>query len=533
MAEEKRQGKKWRIVKLIILWIWRILLTALIIGAIIFDVPWKVFAILLIFLAACTILPRPVRKWFWLSVAAVIVILIIWIFLPDNNKDWQPYKFPFDSEVAAINAQYKIPDKENAATIYNELLENYNKDESEPNFRDYRDANCIDKTLHPWKTQDYPEIADWLAKKQPVIEKLIEASNIERCSFPVSSPLHFDKQVDRYSAMRHWAQMLMRAASNDLGEGRNVEAFEKGLTVMRMGQQLCRQPTMIDWLVGAALEALGMSRIKEFIVEKDISKEQLDSIQETLQKTKYDWDKDYHRFLDCEKLSLKNLCGDLYEINSKGRIRFSHDPLSSFRAITRKEIEENNESYMPLKSFAYPGYFHRKALKAGVVLLWFYMPSTPQKLSDIVDKHFGRFYSLDESDFIKFKEPLNLYSNQIYSARGIMNFNNATKMMSNIIIETYYNFNKTYKRTFAENRGCQILIALKRYKNQNGQWPENLEQIKPFADPNILVDPQNNSSFVYKKAEDSFTLYSKGPNNIDEGGNRDEPADDWPIWPAR
>lgn len=90
---------------------------------------------------------------------------------------------------------------------------------------------------------------------------------------------------------------------------------------------------------------------------------------------------------------------------------------------------------------------------------------------------------------------------------------------------------KIHLRLLADKRGNRILIALRRYKNQNNRWPEKLEQIKTFADPNVLVDPQNSGSFVYKRTGDSFILYSKGLNNIDEGGSRDSPADDWTIWP--
>jgi hypothetical protein len=536
MTEEKQEKKKRGIIKQIFRWIWLGLLTALIIGAIIFDAPWKVLALLLIFLAACTILPRPARKWFWLTVAAVVITLIIWIFLPDDNKDWQPYKFPFSNEMAAIDAQYKTPDKENAAVIYNQLLKGHDKETVEPNFID---ANCQDHTMtNTWRSEEYPEMAEWLKQKQEVMEKLVKASNIERCSFPVSSPIDISGQIDRNSAMRHWAQMLIRAANNDLGEGRDTEALEKCLTVMRIGQQLCRQPTQIDWLVGKAIESLGMSRIKKFIVYEDINKEQLDSVEENLRKTKYDWNKDFRRMLEYEKLSIKDLFSNCYETNSKGKTRISRDPLSSFRTLIRKQIEENNEFYTQFKSVAYPDYFQRKTVKASTILLWFYMPSTPQKLSEIIDKHFERFYSLEEAYFIKLKKPEEFYYNQIFSTRAMLNFDYATKLMSNTTTDTFYSFHKIYKRTFAENRGCQILIALRRYRNQNGQWPDSLEEIKPLIrQQEILIDPMNNGSFVYKLTEDGFTLYSKGLNNIDEDGKRDgcdgkTGADDWPIWPT-
>jgi hypothetical protein len=212
--------------------------------------------------------------------------------------------------------------------------------------------------------------------------------------------------------------------------------------------------------------------------------------------------------------------------------------LSSFRTLIRKQIEENNEFYAQFKSVAYPSYFQRKTLKASTILLWFYMPSNPQKLSEIIDKHFERFYSLEEAHFIKLKKPEELSYNQIFSTRAMLNFDYATKLMSNMMIDTFYYFHELYKRAFAENRGCQILIALRRYKNQNDQWPENLEEIKPLIQQQeILIDSQNNGPFVYKLTEDGFTLYSKGLNNIDEDGKYDgcdgkTGADDWPIWPT-
>ena len=64
-------------------------------------------------------------------------------------------------------------------------------------------------------------------------------------------------------------------------------------------------------------------------------------------------------------------------------------------------------------------------------------------------------------------------------------------------------------------------------------WPESLEQLEPKPPEQMLIDPQNNSSFVYKRDNDSFVFYSKGLNGIDEGGSSSGSADDWPIWPRQ
>ncbi|GAG84609.1 unnamed protein product, partial [marine sediment metagenome] len=134
MAKEKQEKKKsalfWRILK----WIGLGLLTLLLIVAVIFQAPWKVITLLVIILAACTVLPKPVRKWFWLTAGVVVIALIIWVFLPERDGDWRPYTF--DEELAAIEAKRAIPEEENAATIYNALLESYDSNAIYPDFLD-------------------------------------------------------------------------------------------------------------------------------------------------------------------------------------------------------------------------------------------------------------------------------------------------------------------------------------------------------------------------------------------------------------
>lgn len=76
-----------------------------------------------------------------------------------------------------------------------------------------------------------------------------------------------------------------------------------------------------------------------------------------------------------------------------------------------------------------------------------------------------------------------------------------------------------------------ILIALRRHKDKTGAWPETLENIEPRLPDQMLIDPQNDGPFVYRRDANGFLFYSKGPNGIDEHGSSKRPADDWPIWP--
>jgi len=90
---------------------------------------------------------------------------------------------------------------------------------------------------------------------------------------------------------------------------------------------------------------------------------------------------------------------------------------------------------------------------------------------------------------------------------------------------------RQYNRTLAIRRGLHILVALRRYRNQQGYWPESLDVIAPLLPAEILNDTQRCGTFIYKRLDDDFVLYGTGPNGVDDGGNG-RPAEDVPIWPT-
>ena len=179
MVKKKQQTEKKKrgLCRQIFKWIGLGLLSLLIIAATFLHAPWKVITLLLIILAACTALPKPARKWFWLSAAAVVIALIIWVFLPDDTEGWRPYTF--DEERAALEAKYAIPDDENAAMIYNQLLEDYNQAAFEPDFPD-PNLGYLTRSK-PWLSKDYPQVAEWIKGHENTIAKLMEASKFEKC----------------------------------------------------------------------------------------------------------------------------------------------------------------------------------------------------------------------------------------------------------------------------------------------------------------------------------------------------------------
>ena len=77
---------------------------------------------------------------------------------------------------------------------------------------------------------------------------------------------------------------------------------------------------------------------------------------------------------------------------------------------------------------------------------------------------------------------------------------------------------ETFDNSEAQVQNTRQALALKRYKQAHGQYPDQLQQIIS-AEMNALPrDPFSGELFHYKKEGEGFLLYSVGPNYVDDGG---------------
>ncbi|MFA5251883.1 MAG: hypothetical protein WC454_04785 [Phycisphaerae bacterium] len=495
-----------------IVWLaWTGFLLLLLAAGLFLQAPWKVTALVSVFLLAATILPGVYRKWFWAVSGCMAAAVIIWVFLPDDNKGWRPYTF--DKELAALQAKYTIPDEENAAAIYNELLQNY-----DPNslLGDLPNSELAKLPMRkPWLSNEHPEIAEWLKEHRKTINTLLNASAIEQCRFPISfDATNMNGLIYRLGMMKKWAHLLISSANNDMAEGRTHQAFEKYIAALRIGKHQQQQPSLIDFLVGSSIETFSTNQLDRFIVEGDATEERLSITEQALAEIKHDWNSDLPKVLDYEKLLAKNFWGTFYSVNPEGETRLNPGAL---KWESRPYLPENRKND-PVET-----YWQERLMKASIVLRWFYMPSTPQKAGAIIDTVYEKYYP----SYNRQKRPKGF---SITSTK--FNYRYMIEMQLYILEPFYHSTYRTYFTTLALQRGSRLIVALRRYKNKNGNWPGSLDEVKSPASEEIFVDPVNGGPFMYKLTDENFTLYSKGENNIDDEGLQDERtgADDLPIW---
>ena len=522
----KKKKVKW--VRGIFKWLFIGLLVLLLIGAIFFQVSWKITTLLLILLLASTVLSKNLRKWFWLGAGGVIAVLIIWVFLPVDNEGWRPYTF--DEEIAAFNSKYAVPDEENAALIYDSLIEKFDSNsypDSEPNdcstTFDYLSRNA-------WSDKDYPLYAAWLEEQQPALTMLMQATKMPACYFAAEAEFFLsDIQMERLREANRWVEFLAFAANHDIANKQNDKAIEKYIAILKIGSHFRQQPDSLFKLVGMGIQFQGRDNLNKFIIEQNPTEEHLKSIGRILQETMVDWSSAITAILEREEIQTKSLLGLFYQINARGKVRLSLDPTAAVRAAFSEEMP-------PLI------YWQKRFIRAGVIFAWFVVPSTPEKSANIVDKQYERYYAMADPEYDWQKEPKEFPMASPCSTSVTLNYNYMIRLMVDMLEGAYYRRHDIYVRTITEQKGSRIIIALRRYKNENGDWPKNLEDMSLVPAEN-LVDPVNNGSFTYNLVDDGFELYSKGKNGVDEGGERKttfDPntyeyttSDDRLIWPSK
>jgi hypothetical protein len=399
----------------------------------------------------------------------------------------------FEKELAELRTRYAIPDEQNAAFAYNEIFENLDVDSNQPEFFIKSKPSSEDG---PWLSKDHPETAEWLKGHKDTIEKLLQAAKKDKCSFfPIcTDPVGYVKYTERLPKVRDSESLIISAANNDLAEGRIDAALEKYLCVFRMANHMYQQPAMLFHMVGYAVEYLAFVQLNRFVIQGRPSPEQLLLISDSIIDVENNWSAFWPRILDFEKLFAKNgMCSINYEVNPKGKIRYSRNPISVFNPDNRK-----NSKTVP--------YWKKILRKAGAIPSWFYLPSSPEKISEMIDAAFEKHYEMAKPDFNWDK-----ISSEIQTSRKA-NYRAIIEMLINLTGPAYKPIHDRYLRNLTLRRGARLLVAIKRYHIEHGTWPDDLDAIKSYVPAEALIDPASKKDFEYENHGQRFSLFAESVN---------------------
>ncbi|MBC8391989.1 MAG: hypothetical protein H8E17_05425 [Deltaproteobacteria bacterium] len=501
-------------------WMFILLFAAILLGGLYFKAPWKILAMDAVLLALLTVVPRKIRKYGWLALAATVLAVTIWIFIPEKDfGDWKRYSF--NEEIAAFKTKHPVPDEDNGAIVIENMLARHGQYYKWPDFSkvdtsgdpnafeimkqidiietefypDFWTAELDKATLqNPWKSNEYPKVAQWLTEHNDDIKALIEASNKSVYQPNYTFNMLEDVFNDPIMTLSDWLELLKRAANNDWADGRIDEAINKYAALFKLSRLLARQPDRSFMLAGAFQYRHLHDVISRFIIENELNESQLNILENAIEYEQQDLERLLKQSIEYRNLKLKQLYAGMYEINDRGKIRFSRSACN--------EIAEKMNIQIPERKL------DEQRKKLEIFISWFTMPKTPQTLAEHIDDVYERIYDMSLKDLSQEQESSPFEMNWTLLIKSFFEID-----LKNCQLQIDLEDRKDFYRNV-----YRIYIALRKYKNKYGFWPDTLNQLTEFTTEETLVDPFNEGGLAYQKTGDNFILYSKGKNGIDEKG---------------
>lgn len=399
---------------------------------------------------------RP-RVWGLAFLAVMVACLTDYLSKQRGDPDW------WRLAAEAYNQAHAVPDKENAAAIYQSLRLG-----DLALTKDWRQTD--------WKLPPTTSDLCLLQEQDGTLALTLEASQRPRCFYPVeprSAPA--PQPLSHMKTVRKASRLLILRARQQAAEGRTEDAARALLAVSRIGFQHIRGFLMTQ-LVGVGIRGMAWQGIERLAMDTPPDPERLDEMATEIQRLSAGRP-DGAETWESERLL------------QRGSIEYYYRPggFAEWCMVTD-----------PSRASSTPG-------DSMWVWLWMALAQPVDRRRREVEERF---------DLLALEHP------DPAQAARIRQINNRLD-----ILTTFFAPDKTQevlKRDLAMERGTSILLLLRADRLRQDGYPESLETLKATTSLEIPQDPYTGKPFIYKKLEgDAFLLYSVGPNGMDDGGKLD------------
>lgn len=488
MAEKEKSSLFWRIIK----WTGLSFLILLLLASILFQAQWKVATLPLAILLTSIVLLKHKRKYFWLSVGILAIPYISHITLFFSGKPNVTVDY-----VAQYNKLLRPVDDESldAASLYEEAAEKF-KEIPEGFSRSfltrYSDLSTENKEI----------ISSWVSQNEEVL-KLVK-KGVERPYYLGT----YEKNANRYlysyypapkfSAryqLKDISRCLQWRAKINAAKDEYEMAFGDLLTCYSLGQQVRRNPVVLNHLLGIALEGGTARIIRQILDEYRIESNMLVNLQANLKENNLR--ESFVPALTGEKLEVYDRIQQGFTDDGRGG---GHVYLGDYIAGARKSLSENFFKGITEIDFTWP--------------LWaIFLHPDKKECLEMTEQFFGLCEEIAQ------KNP-----GQVH-AEGIDLEKKVTKMVRWNIPLMYthpQSLRRAWELTYeieGEIKGTLVVIAALRYEQDKGKWPPSLEElVRAGYIDEAPIDPYSTEPLVYELKDDGFILYSVGMDFEDDGG---------------
>ena len=359
----------------------------------------------------------------------------------------------------------------------------------------------------PWKTDEFPLIAAWLKDNEaPLLT--VSAATERPCYF---SPLvNADNNPDGgliavllpgVQRSRELGRALAARAMWELAEGSQVDAWRDLMTMHRLGRLVGQGPTLIEYLVGVAIEAMAINGELRFLSETKLSakmlamyRKQLDrlparaAVADKLDAGERSMGLDAaHRLARCQ-MNFQELTGDggndsLIEKLAEGAIAQMVDWNEVLKPMNRwydRLVEVGRK----------PDYLERSVA----------IRQLDQDLKALVEKRRGAMALLA----------------LLGGPKAITQM--TTDVLISLLLPAVNQVLGAEGRAIQKMHSLQIAFALAAWRSEHDSYPESLDKLAPKYIAEVPMDLFNGLPLKYERTAVGYRFYSVGQNEKDEEG---------------
>jgi hypothetical protein len=400
----------------------------------------------------------------------------------------------------------------NAASLYNKAtemyeqsVETYNKeyesglelpDNSRVTFsmllqKNYGETNTKQKQLIQKWMDENEQIFDLIitGTKKPYYWHKYESNDGKLLSilFPNLAGFRQLAKAQRWRAYFHAEERQYKDALTDM------------ITCFRVGRQLIGDRVLVEQLVGIAVIRLANDTIRDILSEHEINSDTLAELQRELEEIADD--KSFAINLKTERLMFYDELQRCFTAGDDGHIAPKHYIELASRAGESIYIAHSKDVFIRtlLSLFKNTGYIlflhpdRDETLKSGNAIYDYYEElalQTPAKIQTSMAERDVEIKQLCKKNF-----------------------------MLSILMPELERLIRIGYRARTDYNATLITIAVLRYKQDKGNYPESLEELVTLDYLKELpLDPWSDKPLVYRKTDGDFILYSVGWNFVDDGG---------------
>ena len=386
-------------------------------------------------------------------------------------------------------------DSLNAAPLYHKAAKLYEKvpeDISKLLGKKYREAAVEEKQL----------IEKWIKENGEALDLIIAGSQ---------KPYYWQEYrtkreesgmmgvlIPHLSEFRKLAFTFRWRAQLRAEQGRYEEAFGDIKSCYRLGRHLRGDKTLIEQLVGIAIEAMAVQTIRDILIEHRIDSPILAELQQSFEKMIADENRTVS--FKFEKLTLYD------EIQRC----FTEDRFGGGHLCLRGRGLQRLIALVGSSSDVFEIIFREKGWAAAPHVLFTH--PNKQETREMADRYYAFW------DKIVQKTPAQIRSERIDTEKEAMEIIKGNLLLE-ILTPAIGRVSEISYRNRADVEAVLTIIAILRYEQDSGGYPQNLKQL--MADDylkQLPLDPFSEKPFVYKRTDDNFILYSVGRNFTDDGG---------------